>query len=410
MLTASTSAPTSASEADPLAWVSSILWPDGSARLITSGPEATRADQPRWWASPSVEQPRVLIPADSILAARRAVRRYHDGFDLRLWARSAAAELVMRSSPVAERLLSDRVITIDGPADVMSSGVFGHLSEQFGGRALQFAVSLATPKSNRKPVIQILDHAGLPLGWAKVGWNDWTRDLVGNEATWLHEPTNPPLVIPAVIADSEVHGLRIVVQSSLTAGRRPPLSGPGNPDHAAIRMVAERGPISSRPITDTAWWRTVESVLPAADDREREVIDRAVALAGGAAIAVGAWHGDFAPWNVMTVGTIRQVVDWEFAADEVPLGFDLCHYHTQVGNELLNLTSAEAIDRSARLTPRGLAALGVEPGPAPAIWRLYLVELIRRTLALRAASLPTDAVHHGVAAVDRLARLVGLDP
>jgi hypothetical protein len=98
-----------------------------------------------------------------------------------------------------------------------------------------------------------------------------------------------------------------------------------------------------------------------------------------------------------------QVIDWEFAAEGVPLGFDLCHFHTQVGVEMKGLSARVALDRSARLSPQGLALLGVDPHNQINVYRLYLVELIRRTLALRAAGMSVDRVEQGEAATDRIA-------
>jgi hypothetical protein len=106
----------------------------------------------------------------------------------------------------------------------------------------------------------------------------------------------------------------------------------------------------------------------------------------------------------MTARDVVGVIDWEFAADEVPLGFDLCHHHTQVASEMLQLPPDRALDHSARLSPAGLAMLGLDPHTRITTWYLYLVELVRRTLALRAAGMPTTDVHQGRAALRRLLR------
>lgn len=393
---------------DPLAWLSTILWPDGSARLLGEQ-RAARPDDPtdntmRWWASPSARHPELLIPADSPSAAGRAVRRYHDGFDLRRWTRSLAAEAVMTSPAVARRLLDDKVVVIDGPADSLDRGVPGGLRRLLGRDDLFFAISLARPKSNRKPVIQILDGRGLMIGWAKIGWNRWTRGLIANEAMWLSRPAWPPVITPVVLHDAVIAGHQVVVTSSLAPGRRPPLRAikPGHqPDPRVLSAIAGIGANHRVPLVGSRWWTTVEDVLTAADEAERRVIEQVAEGAGGLRFSLGAWHGDFTPWNTMTVRGMAQIIDWEFAADEVPLGFDLCHYHTQVATELFGLSPAAALDYSARLSPQGLAALGVDPHNQTATWNLYRVELIRRTLALRRAGVATDEIHQGRTAVVR---------
>lgn len=395
---------------DPLTWLSDILWPDGSARLMVEHRKSPDKATRRWWASPSADQPDLLIPADEQAAARRAVRRYHDGFDLRRWARSAAAEAVMARPDVANRLLAERVVTVEGDGDPMDRGVPGELTRLLDRNDLSFAITLARPKSNRKPVIQVLDSHGLVVGWAKVAADPWTAALIGNEAQWLAPPARPPLITPVVLHDTVLAGRPVVVTSSLTPGRRLRLRShrPGRqPDPAVIAAIARLGTVRTGPIRSSRWWELVDALLDEADDTERWAIEQVAERVGGLDFSLGAWHGDFTPWNVMTIRDMAQVIDWEFAADEVPFGFDLCHFHTQVGLEMLGMSPAEALDYSARLSPPGLAALGVDPRNQIATWNLYRVELIRRTLALRRAGLATDEVKLGPAAV---ARTTSLNP
>jgi hypothetical protein len=358
----------------------------------------------RWWASPTARDPQILIPADSPPAARRAVRRYHDGFDRRRWARSVAAEAALASSGLAGRLLADSVVVIDGPADALDRGVPGGLRALLGRDDLFFAISLARPKSNRKPVIQILDDRGLMIGWAKIGWNQWTQGLIANEASWLSRPAWPPVIKPVVLHDTVITGHRVVITSSLAAGRRPPLRPikPGHqPDPRVVSSIARIGSERRARVIDSRWWTSLEDVMTVAEAGERRMITRVMDRVEELTFSLGAWHGDFTPWNTMTVRGMAQIIDWEFAADEVPLGFDLCHFHTQVATEIFGLSPAAALDYSARLSPQGLAALGVDPHNQIATWNLYRVELIRRTLALRRAGLDTDDVHQGRVALAR---------
>lgn len=391
-----------ASSADPLAWLSEVLWPDGEARLVAGKPPQNGSAEPWWWASPNTGTPQLLIPADSMAAAGTAVRRYHDGFDLKRWARSAAAELAMTRPAAAHRLLDGQSVVLDGPPDAIHRGVLGGLRDLLKAEGLRFAVSLARPKSNRKPVIQIINRDGAAMGWAKIGWTPWTEELVGNEAHWLTRPAHLPVITPALMEDVVLAGRRAVVTSAVAPSRRPRLRRDRVPGPEVLRAIADRGTRSHRAVQDSRWWASVEDVLDVAEVDERAAIERAVDRADGLTFSLGAWHGDFTPWNVMTIRDLTAVIDWELAADEVPFGFDLCHHNTQVAAETLGLSARDAIDRSARVSPLGLDLVGVEPGNRSATWNLYLVELIRRTLALRAAGLPTDDVHFGRAATERL--------
>lgn len=414
---------------DALRWLSSILWPGDTGRLMVDRRRRPGADQAtvvaagdgrvrvgfRWWGSPSAADAELLIPATSIEAARTAVRRYHDGFTLERHARSWAAELLMRSPRLAARVLDRRLVAAAGLVD---DGLITDLAAVLARSGpldeLHVAITLARPKSNRKPVLQLLDRNGLCIGWAKVGWNEWTRRLVDNEATWLEHRPPSPLITPRVLERLHSRGRLVVVTSGVLGSRRPRRVSDQPPPPDVFLAVADLGTRTRLPLVETPWWRSVQDVLPHGTEREVQAVEQVAEAARWCTIEIGAWHGDLTPWNIMTPPvSLRpsrsgggpenvQLIDWEFAADGVPLGFDLCHFHTQVGAEMKGLSTRAALDRSARLSPQGLARLGVDPHNQINVYRLYLVELIRRTLALRAAGMPVDRVEQGEAATDRI--------
>ncbi len=408
---------------EPLPWLSAILWPDGDARLladrrrnrpggaahVVTGGDDDLGIGYRWWAAPDPSKAEILIPATSMPAARTAVRRYHDGQSLERRARSWVAEAMMRIPAVASRALGDDLVAVTGQAATgLPSAIGAALADNVPLDELHMAVTLARPKSNRKPVIQLIDQDGRCIGWAKIGWNPWTRRLVDNEADWLERCAASPLAAPRLIDRLDLCGHRVVITTGVVGDRRHRRRRDRPPPPELLLAIAGLGSRSRLRLDDTPWWASVEQVIGYASDREAAVIEQVARSVGSSMLDVGAWHGDLAPWNIITSGGVgasrstRQVIDWEFAADGVPLGFDLCHFHTQVGVELKRLTAAEALDRSARLAPQGLARLGVDPHNQINVHRLYLVELIRRTLALRAAGMPVVGVEQGVAATDRL--------
>ncbi|MGI9598975.1 MAG: phosphotransferase family protein [Acidimicrobiales bacterium] len=394
---------------DPLNWLSRILWPDGSTVIEPGG------SSPQWWASPSADGPKILIPARCPAAARTSVRRYHDGFSPRLRMRSLLAEALMRSESLAGLVLRTKMVGLSGPGSP-HQGVLAGIADLMDVPDLQVAVSLSTPKSNQKPVLQLLDPTGRCLGWAKVAWNDRTEALVANEAFWLRKQAPAPLSIPALLHDVEIAGRRVAISSGVDVSRRPRRSPAALPPVDVFHAVAGLGSTDIVPVRQSEWWRSVERVLDHATERERTAMVAAVDSCSPLRLRVGAWHGDLTPWNLMTTAGRVHLIDWEFAADGVPIGFDLCHFHTQVASEMKGSAplgddarrAAIAIDHSARLSPHGLAKLGVEPENRTAVWRLYLVELIRRRLALRADGYPTDQISQGSAALDRLERAVGI--
>ena len=309
--------------------------------------------------------------------------------------------------PVADRLLRAKEVTATAD-DQAGSGIIEGLAGLLDAPGLVVAASLSIPKSNRKPVLQLLDPDGRCLGWAKVAWNPISEGLVANEARWLDRPGDGSLIVPRLLHDVELCGRRVVVTSSVEAVRRPHRRRDALPPAGVFRAVAARGRRDVEAIDRTPWWYSVEAVLDHASEVERAAIESTIDDCRRLRFDVGAWHGDLTPWNLMTTGQGVQLIDWELAADGVPFGFDLCHFNTQVATELKGLPAAAALDRSARLSPQGLAWLGVDPRNRSALWRLYLVELLRRQLALRRQGYPDDRLHLGPAALARLTAATGM--
>ena len=101
-----TPTPDVAEHEPPLAWLSQILWPDGSTRLEPGGNRSH-------WASPSVGAAKILIPVQSA-AARRAVRRYHDGLTVGSRMRSLLAEGAMSVSSLSKVALKPHLVGTTG--------------------------------------------------------------------------------------------------------------------------------------------------------------------------------------------------------------------------------------------------------------------------------------------------------
>ncbi|MEM9562941.1 MAG: phosphotransferase [Actinomycetota bacterium] len=401
---------------DPLAWLAPILWPDGRTRLVATGdagrPAATggaarrrpRSTAAGWWGSPEAGAPRILIPAGAPRAARRAVRRYHDGFTPGRRLKSLVAEATMLVPAVASATLRRHHVRIETDPGA-ARGVVEWLGELLDEPDLVVAVSLSIPKSNRKPVLQLLTADGICLGWAKVAWSPISEALVANEAHWLTRPAVAPLLTPELLHDVELCGRRVVVASPVDVARRPRRRPDAPPAPTILRAVAGRGSTGRVRLVESAWWQSVDAVRADATDAEWTAITATATAVGDRRLEVGAWHGDLTPWNLMTTRRGVQLIDWELAADGVPVGFDLCHFHTQVGAEMRGATPAAALDRSARLSPQGLAELGIDPAERGLVWRLYLVELVRRAIALRTAGYPTERLTSGPAALDRLSAM-----
>lgn len=379
----------------PLAWLAEALWPDGGAELV-AGP-ADAATRWAWWAAPNAAEAHFLAPATQP-HIRAAVRRYHDGRSMLDRAKTMAVELVARTGPVARHILGRHLVT----ARVHRDGILEALAERFDDLD-QVAVSLSHPKTNRKPVLQLIDRGGRTFGFAKVAVSDHTASLLANEATWLRSAAHAAVLAPVVLDETTLCGRRVLVTSAVVGSRLP-----GRHRHRCpldlVSDVAALGTLDRRRVGELPWTARVRGLLDHATEAERAAIDTTLERHGDQVVTEAAWHGDLTPWNVMRDRRGPALIDWEFAADGVPMGFDVCHFHTQVAMELAGRDAHDAMAATFASAPTDLVTAGVDRGTIAATLDLYAVELIRRTLALRAAGLDTSAVRQGPAALRVLTR------
>ncbi len=251
--------------------------------------------------------------------------------------------------------------------------------EALGCGPFHVAVTIGSPRPNRKPVVHLLDPRGRSLGYLKVGWNPLTRGLVETQADALG--TLAPLAggavrVPELLARGVLDDLVWAVESVLPRGPlRRALAGEAALDraHAAIAGVAgiEHAALAEHPylaalaarVDALAWERATGARLHALL-AERH---------GASRLSFGAAHGDFAPWNYDWDGARLLVWDWERFARGVPVGFDLAHHVFQMGLRA-HPEGLAAVAAGAALARR-LEAAGGAAGTAAAVLDLYLLDI-----------------------------------
>jgi hypothetical protein len=98
----------------------------------------------------------------------------------------------------------------------------------------------------------------------------------------------------------------------------------------------------------------------------------------------GAWHGDWAPWNMANTTEGLLVWDWERFAPGVPLGFDALHHDLQHRLQS-GVDPRNAVEQTIRNSGGLLSHFNVVPDSAEVTALLYLVDLAARYLADRQA-------------------------
>jgi hypothetical protein len=360
-----------------------VLYPSASA---TAGRGAPRADRVAdYVVVPDARRPRLLVPLVSRRVAAAAVRRYAEpqGRLARLKRDAVVAALRTGASAV---LLRDRLRICGHPGDTID----GYLRETLGVD-LALSVHIGPARANRKPVLQLLTPDGSTVGFAKVGTGDLTRRLVRAEAAALIALTRQGLrhlSVPRVLHCGQWNGHEVLVQSALPVWLP---RAPMTPDRLAdaMRELAAAFTLRHGPLDDSTYWLDLRGRLIAVADQPdgaalasaaQTLVDRR----GPSILRYGAWHGDWAPWNMAALADTLLVWDWERFTVGVPVGFDAVHYELQRRIESGSNASA-AVDQTVHLADRLLAGFDVEPEARQLTALLYLIDLAVRYLADRQA-------------------------
>lgn len=230
-------------------------------------------------------------------------------------------------------------------------------------------VMLGPPRANRKPVFRVFDAEGSTVAFAKMGLNELTDELVGQEASALRQVARLELrgiEVPPVLDDRRWRGRRLLLIGALT-GAGGPRQTTRLPEEAT-RELSERGadevPLAALDLMSSAAG-PVTGVLGAARDT-------LLTTHADTRVPVGASHGDWSPWNMAWAGDRLQVWDWERFEVGVPRGFDAIHF--LAGRVRVDPDGAQGEQEFWAAVPGALVAVGVDP----ALHRLMLVLYLLR--------------------------------
>jgi hypothetical protein len=267
------------------------------------------------------------------------------------------------------------------PAELADELLGEHLQRLFGRGPVVMAFGCGSGPY-RKPVLQVFGADGVPLGYIKVGWNDWAREAVGREAAALRACAvrRMHLGVPEFLGHSSWRGLDLLITGPLPRGIRRLGSGSGLPDVGVLREISELAPGFAGELATSPWWLGVRSriqagvVDPAVRSALELAADRIEQAHGRMPLQFGAWHGDLVPWNLARCGSRLYAWDWESSTPDVPLGFDAVHFHFQVAFIANGRPLAEAASLAAGRAAAALGELGVPQRAHRLVAILHLVE------------------------------------
>jgi hypothetical protein len=344
---------------------------------------------------PNARRPRLLVPVGDRRIAAAAVRRYAEPQSrmARFKRDAVVAALVTGVSSV---LLRDRlrVCAGTGPDDTIDAYLRAAL-----GTDLRLSVHIGPARANRKPVLQLLTPDGQTLGFAKLGISALTRTLVRAEATALAAVSRAgltSLVVPRVLHTGRWRDHEVLVQSALPVWhRRAPLTAPRLA--CAMREVAACCGSRRGGLRDSGYWTRLHGRLAAIAAHPEgmallRAAERIVGTAGRVELTYGAWHGDWAPWNMASLADTLAVWDWERFTPGAPIGFDALHYALQRSISIAPSRSsthdaaAQAVTAMMTQAPELLLPFGVVHRQAVEVTALlYLIDLATRYVADRQA-------------------------
>jgi hypothetical protein len=237
----------------------------------------------------------------------------------------------------------------------------------------------------RKPVLQVFSATGSPLGYVKVGWNEWTRKAVLREAAALRACALRPMHLgaPALLDQCTWNGLELLVTAPLPRGVRRLPRDAQMPEVALLREITALSRLSRSDLGSSPWWvglrqRIETGVETGARSSLTRIVDDIESSYGTTALDFGTWHGDLVPWNLARHDSRLYAWDWECSAPAAPVGFDPIHFHFQVAFVADGLPVEDAVTLAARKAAPTLEALGVPSEAHRLLSSLHLLELFVR--------------------------------
>jgi len=375
---------------DYLTGVCRLLWPPPATAALVSRRSASSPPAGREFiVLPGAARPKLIVPSGR-RAAAAAVRRYGEPGSAKTMLGTRVLS-IMLAAGLGSALGGRMVVRVPGGAQTI-----GSVLAEMAGQPVEIGMHVGAARANRKPVLQLLTEAGDTIGFAKIGINRLTADLVRDEhaaLTRLGKAGLSHLRAPAVLGRESWNGLEILLLDALPVWLKRMRLTDDRLAVALAELASSTGTFRST-LSESGYVERLLGLLDSADkhgaDRQgaealKAPIIRLAEVAGDSILTFGCWHGDLTPWNLAYTSAGLLVWDWERFAVGVPVGFDALHYWLQARVVRPRRDPAEAAALCVAIAPELLAAFDVPPAQARLTALAYLAELSVRYLADRQA-------------------------
>ncbi len=369
-------------QADYLREVCELLWPPPAH--AAPGTAAGGLADSELIVLPGLRRPRLVVPGDRRTSSA-AIRGYGAPGSARgrIAARVLSAAL---ASGLGGLVLRDR-LTVRVPPDAET--IESHLSAALGYR-VRVSMNLGGARANRKPVLQLVTPAGRTAGFAKIGVNPLTTELIRAEhaaLVRLNAAALGRIQVPEVLASGPWRDLEVLVLSPLPVWHKRVRLRPGQLAEAMAEL-ASVPQVTRSPLTASEYWQRLAARLESADEgSERAALHDALgqlaSQAGSSPLGFGGCHGDWTPWNMASTRTGLLVWDWERFTAATPVGFDALHFWLQARAVADGRDPRLAAAACVEQAPALLEPFGLAPDQAHLTALVYLADLSVRYLADR---------------------------
>jgi hypothetical protein len=140
---------------------------------------------------------------------------------------------------------------------------------------------------------------------------------------------------------------------------------------------------STHALTDSPYWQALQNrmqELPASTYTSlvSDAMQQLAQPVSSTPIGFGAWHGDWAPWNMTFRDGRIQAWDWEHFGRDVPVGFDAVHFAIQEQLVTHGRSAADSVHVVMSEVADLLEPVGVRREDADLVALLYLIEIATR--------------------------------
>jgi hypothetical protein len=382
-------------QADDLGRLTRRVWvarPDSPVLVSRSPLPETHVTLESYAVVPSSQHPRYLVPLGSPRSVLAAAHRLPYSSHAQRAARLLAAGGTVGWSRLGRDRLYVGIARSVPPASWSDHSLLLRIAAELGLDPDDVVALLPVRRvmPTTKPILRLFDRRGRSLGFAKVGWSDATRRVVGNEVGVLNELRGrlQQLQVPSVLASGELAGNTYLVTSPAPSPMRV-WSRPPQDCRSLLTDVASSGGLTVERLSASRFRARILHELDAAQEAAPALVEllrtwlHATTPQPVDDLAFGRWHGDWTRWNVVEADGLPLAWDWEFSEASVPVGFDLLHWHFQQSLARPQ-GSLDAAVRAVYGAVPSLASLGVHPAQHRLVASLYLIEILTRACRLNA--------------------------